>query len=136
VTLDVSLNACGSVLNSPREVADLMNRRNTKLSALAEIASILCDAPPNGLDRPTLIASLENGKGKIESGSTMAALIVSSTFKEVIDKLKRTDPSRPASKEEFLRGIQISGSAIIEDPIKDPNGNPYINIPLARLSCR
>ena len=128
--------ADGTTFGNPREVADLMNRRNTKLSALSEIASILCDAQPNGLDRQTLIASLESGKSRIDSGSRMAGLIVSSTFNEVIDKLKRTGPSRPASVEELLLGIQVSGRAIIEDPIKDPNGNLYVNIAPARLSCR
>jgi hypothetical protein len=132
----VAVFADGTTFGSPTEVADLMNRRNTKLSALSGIASILCDAQRNGLDRQTLIASLENGKSKIASGSAMAALIVSSTFNEVINKLRRTSLSSPGPIGELLQEIQISGTAIIEDPIKDPNGNPYINISPAQLSCR
>ena len=131
----VAVFADGTTFGDPREVADLMNRRNAKLTGFAEIASILCNAERQGLDKQTAIASLESSRSKVSAGSTMLSNIEDEAFFVALEKLKRPAPSRPISIPEVLSGIPGAAAPLFEDPVKDLSGGPYIKIAAARLSC-
>ncbi len=132
----VAVFADGSTFGDPREVADLMNRRTAKLTALVEVASILCNAEQKGAGQQSAIAALEASNTRVSNtGKPMLASIQAAVFSEALEKLKRAAPSRPISISEVLNGIPAVGMPLLEDPVKDPGGSPYIQITAAQFSC-
>ncbi len=133
----VAVFADGTTFGAPAEVADLMSRRNARLRGLTEMVSILCDAQQKGIDKQTAAATLEKAKTRLsEAGSPMLGSIQIGVLTEAIEKLNRPAPSRPISIQEVLRSVGPLGLPLLEDPVKDSSGAPYIKTSAAQLSCK
>lgn len=132
----VAVFADGTTFGAPAEVADLMSRRNARLNGLTEMVSVLCNAQQKGIDKQTAAATLEKTKTRLsEVGSPMLATIQIDVLTEAIEKLNRPAPSRPISIQEVLQSVGPLGLPLLEDPVKDASGAPYIKTTAAQLSC-
>lgn len=128
--------ADGSTFGDAKQIAAIMMRRAYKLKALTTMASILCDAERRGLDKQVAIASIESSKAHEPNGDTaMDSTILADGYADMLVQLKLQAPSRPVSMEEALRRIQATGTPLLADPVKDPNGAPYLKTDKAALFC-
>jgi hypothetical protein len=128
--------ADGSTFGDAKQIAAIMTRRAYKLKALTTMASILCDAERRGLDKQVAIASIESSKAHEPNGDTaMDSTILADGYTDMLVQLKLKAPSRPVSMEEALRRIQVIGTPLLADSVKDPNGALYLKTDKAALSC-
>jgi hypothetical protein len=128
--------ADGTFFGDPKHVADLMERRRVKLTALAGAVSILCDAQAKGSDLQIVVGALENRKSQFgSSGTARAAGIQTEAYTAVIEKVKRDSLQGSDAFGNALRFLQTSVAPLLEDPVRDPSGQLYLKETPALLSC-
>jgi len=136
--------ADGSSFGPANEVADIMIRRVAKMAAFRSIASILCNAISKGTDKPATVAALAAskrqgggwGSNMPISTAQMLENLRGEQFDEPIEELQRAAPSRPISIQEVLDKVLPAARPLLADPVKDPNGMPYVQTTEELLTCK
>jgi hypothetical protein len=130
--------ADGSSYGDQKVVADLMERRNVKLKAFAEIVSNLCQSQRAGLDAKTASSSLEKAEASAaKSGTSMDIAIVNGTYTDSIRILGQQSVKSPgAAIPSTLDKIREWTTGLMADPVRDSSGNLFVTATPAQFTCR
>jgi hypothetical protein len=126
----------GTSYGDPKDVAELMERRQVKLTALADAASVLCDAQRKGNDMNLVVGVLEKRKSQFSTtGTPGSAEIQTEVYTAAIDEVKKDSLHGSDAIGNGLRFLQSTGAPLLEDPVRDAGGKPYLRENTVQLSC-